>query len=1334
MYNLKYYITLFVLLLPVWAFGQGRFANDYYSRFKHITIKNGLTNNHVTCLLQDSKRYIWIGTRKGLVRYDGHELKTYVHHPHDSASIPSDYITCLLEDPLGNFWVGTKEGLVILDRRHQTFTQVPFLYTAGKGISHQYVRTIAQADSLHLWIETVDGNLHLMHSITYESKVYPHERLTQEYYDYHHILPDSKGTVWVGGRNFGPLAFTPQSENFSSIKTDRTDKKRKRDKDVACFFEDSNKQFWISATDGFYHYNRTSDVCTKKLATSTYDIKEDSNGFLWLATGGGLYRYHSSSESFTRFAHNESDELSLIHNHVNCVLIDDRENIWAGTQEGVSILLKRKNKIRLFRHIPSISSSLSHNEVQAFYQANDSVLYVGTDGGGLNKLDIPSEKFISYQTSRQPHSISSNSVNAIEGNKDNIWVGLWQGVGFNHFNPKTEKFSRYALLPDSRKRDWYNDLWFDGDHTLWCGVWGGLGIHLFNTNSNQFTTDNFKPIIHPDNRPIYAQVINKDQVICAGQWGVIYIFNRKTGNFKAYQSNFYKNTRTNLGLTSANYPNFKQLYGGLTHNGDTYLLTDSSIIAFNENTRHFAPITKELRPYRAMIPDVDNLNYWVGSDLGLEYFIKAKNRLFLIENNKDKSPLENKSILSLCQFNQNHLLIGTDQGLLLYDHQKKLFSPLPNSLESSPLKSMAVKKIKPFENQLVFILNQGFVICDLSFKEVKNYNLSNSFKQGLLTNQLFDIEKINDLYYLASDRGLITFNGNNLFKTTEELKAYTIYDIERKGDDLLMATSDGYMEYSTASHMLVKFNEPTKQMISSHLISFVKPDKEGRLWVGTTNRGVNKIGSNQKLVSHYFAENNSGYQGNNALCFLESSDGEIFIGGEKLNLYQPGSDSFTQPEFADLLPNEPVLNLLEDNTKQLWIITENHISIINASRQQADIHKQNKLTFTGAALKLKNGKFCIGTEQGFLYFLPDEINFNPYNIPVTLTSIEVMGHEVAFPLEPNKKLSLKYNDNFVTIQFSALQYNTDKINYEYKLKGVDKNWISTTKNYAAYTKLAPGRYRFQVRNKKNPNESMSEIIIRIRPPFWKSTWFYLAILLGVILILWIWINQRLKKIHILESNLKLKQRLLLSQLNPHFIFNALMAIQSFIYKNKPHVAGNYLSKFAKLMRLFLTNMRHELTSIEQEIQTLKFYLEMQQLRFNEAFDFSITTEGINDAHKLALPTMMIQPVIENAVEHGIYHKTSNGIIEINFNLEKDILIVTVKDNGKGYLHTIKNKSTTHKSVSTSIIRDRIKSFNKKSKHLYSIIIKDLSEDDKQLEGTVVTMRLPATYINNKDEY
>lgn len=207
-----------------------------------------------------------------------------------------------------------------------------------------------------------------------------------------------------------------------------------------------------------------------------------------------------------------------------------------------------------------------------------------------------------------------------------------------------------------------------------------------------------------------------------------------------------------------------------------------------------------------------------------------------------------------------------------------------------------------------------------------------------------------------------------------------------------------------------------------------------------------------------------------------------------------------------------------------------------------------------------------------------------------------------------------------------------------------------------------------------------------------------------------------------------EQRLLRSQMNPHFIFNAITAIQSYIFNHSPKEAISYLSSFAALMRQILDSSLKEFVSIESEVQLLKNYFLLQQLRYSDKFDYQIEIDQNIDIENTLIPPMLNQPFAENAIEHGFKTIEYKGEIFIKYRLINNLVMVEIADNGIGILKGRQTTHTGHKSFAMAATEDRLKAIQKRNKTSFQFEIIDKSELPIQQTGTIVRYSIP--YVNN----
>jgi LytS/YehU family sensor histidine kinase len=252
----------------------------------------------------------------------------------------------------------------------------------------------------------------------------------------------------------------------------------------------------------------------------------------------------------------------------------------------------------------------------------------------------------------------------------------------------------------------------------------------------------------------------------------------------------------------------------------------------------------------------------------------------------------------------------------------------------------------------------------------------------------------------------------------------------------------------------------------------------------------------------------------------------------------------------------------------------------------------------------------------------------------------------------------------------------------------------------------------------------------IYPPFYATNWFFSIIVVLIIVGGFLFFRRRLivvqRKNELLRKVDNLEQKALLAQMNPHFIFNSLNSIQSFLLFNENELAERYLIKLSQLIRMTLTNSRESEITVQQEIDVLTKYLELEKMRFKDRFDFEMDIALSKEELNLFVPPMLIQPFIENSIIHGFKQLNQGGLINLSFKTIHDRkLIVEVTDNGLGYLKNKSNpKDSTHKSYGTQITSERLSLFKEKYDSEFDFSIEILKDENGNPKGTKVVISIP----------
>ncbi|HSN59827.1 MAG TPA: histidine kinase, partial [Ferruginibacter sp.] len=337
----------------------------------------------------------------------------------------------------------------------------------------------------------------------------------------------------------------------------------------------------------------------------------------------------------------------------------------------------------------------------------------------------------------------------------------------------------------------------------------------------------------------------------------------------------------------------------------------------------------------------------------------------------------------------------------------------------------------------------------------------------------------------------------------------------------------------------------------------------------------------------------------------------------------------------------------------------------------------------------------------------------------------------------------KFSHNQYLIQFyytAVSLTDPSKIRYAYRLKELDSNWTYSTSRMAGFNFLQPGDYTFEVKACNNNNVWTPDAIqypFTILPPYWQSWWFRL--LTGILiasLVLLIFRNRIVsikKKAAIKQQMAELEAKAIRAQMNPHFIFNSLNAIQESIVLNDFDISYQYLSKFSKLLRLVLNNSEKNLIPLKDEIEMNRLYLELESLRFKHSFSYEIIVDDDIDADMLQFPTLLIQPFIENAIWHGLMHKTGEKKLLIRFSQNQQQLECSITDNGIGRekaaaIKKQKLGSQYFESKGTDLARQRIQLLNESGALKANLFIDDVTDELNQITGTTVIINIPILHL------
>lgn len=269
----------------------------------------------------------------------------------------------------------------------------------------------------------------------------------------------------------------------------------------------------------------------------------------------------------------------------------------------------------------------------------------------------------------------------------------------------------------------------------------------------------------------------------------------------------------------------------------------------------------------------------------------------------------------------------------------------------------------------------------------------------------------------------------------------------------------------------------------------------------------------------------------------------------------------------------------------------------------------------------------------------------------------------------------------------------------------------------------------QVRDETGAWQEVGTIAIGAFRPFYTRPWFYLCMVALLSVLTYFTfrflINKSRKDAIIAQKVAQLERSALQAQMNPHFIFNSLNSIQSYIASNENDKANRFLAKFARLVRVMLNNSRSNMVSLQEEVDSLRLYLELEKMRFKEKFDFEIILDEDIDPHDIELPPLLIQPYLENAIIHGLAQKRSQGKINLYYIMDGKYLMATVTDNGIGVEQSKKLKTgaqSLHKSVGMSLTQKRLEMLDEGNTDR-KVKIQEIKDRSGEVLGTKVEVKI-----------
>ncbi|MCH8536008.1 MAG: histidine kinase, partial [Flavobacteriaceae bacterium] len=724
----------------------------------------------------------------------------------------------------------------------------------------------------------------------------------------------------------------------------------------------------------------------------------------------------------------------------------------------------------------------------------------------------------------------------------------------------------------------------------------------------------------------------------------------------------------------------KLLYNFSQTSDETWVCTSNGVFELDLNNQKIGEHLLADKRITDIVVDHEN-NHWISSlDEGLFYMPNRKIKLLQIAESTNK-PHKITSIVS--DFNDNIFLGTSDGKIIQLDSDKK------EVMKYSGLNESEIEYIFPFENKL--LTSVGLFELGNETPQIAGYFGKNATKDAfgniLMAN-----------YNLA---GLlpITFLGQPVLP----------YQLETKQT----------IDYINSSLQLYIFRNKRARAVhysqfnESYYIGF--SDALYRFGIDGSIEEIKTV-KNQPII---------------ATDFHESENGIIWVASSQQGLLSIKNNQVLQHfDTINGLSNNKCKKIYADDMG-IWIITDSSLDLYDFNTKQL-VNYGNNLGLNGLAINdfmVTSKQIWFATNKGVIYFDKSVLNqeLKPF---FELTVHQNTGEELT------ENTVLPFNKNTVLVEFNSVFYKSlGSYQFEYKLEPFHEHWqIQDAKqNQLNFVSLDPSNYLLRARLKTGSLIS-SEVNFPfvVNHPFWLQNWFLLLAFLVVFLmfiLVYRWAVVRTQKKQDIKEMLAVSQLTALrSQMNPHFMFNVLNAIQGLIYSNQKNKANRYIGTFSTLMRKTLDFSAKKHIPIAEEIETIKLYVSLEKARFDDGeFDYEISLPD-EDLSIYSIPSLIIQPFIENAIKHGLLHKA--GQKKIVFTLQKKnskYWQFIIEDNGIGRKasNQINEKTRpSHVSFASNAIKTRIDLINKLIHLPITIKIEDLYSNQNQPQGTKVILNIP----------
>ena len=738
------------------------------------------------------------------------------------------------------------------------------------------------------------------------------------------------------------------------------------------------------------------------------------------------------------------------------------------------------------------------------------------------------------------------------------------------------------------------------------------------------------------------------------------------------------------------------------------------------------------------------------------FYRLANNKIEKFETPYLSKALGNSKFTDLREFADGQLYIPTYTGLIIYNPENDTGTIM------YPNKAISYVLIDRESNYWLSTLQSGLIrVPNLG---IKVWKLDHNDESSKKVNK---IVSVNECVYATNISGQVAFLNTEL----NELKVFSadvkadiqclFYDEKRNAlcfniSNTLYQLKDEKISAINTSFPAAKYISAlnNQYFVASSFGLFVYDDlvkSEAKEWLlNSWTREVYFDETSNRL----FAATNDGL----VLLSLENSQWVIkdtLLKGKQVNSvsYDKENKQLYILSFDDKLYSVNETNTIQTifelptsiHASQIRLKNNNLFFATNGGLLQYDLSTKQYIIFTRLD-GLASNEIMYMDFRGDDVYLATSLGINLFPLSTkrnnVLSKLYLEGVYIDNKKADSKAIELNYNQ-LLSLKLSGLSFSSNGLfNYAYRIVSSDSTWIKlpATIESLDFQSMPYGDFVLELKLINHlGNDSENTIVLKgkVNPPFWRSTWFMILVAIAIVVLLLMLFKYQIKKIRKkqleelkkikLENELRLvQQSALKAQMNPHFIFNVLNSIKGYIYDNDKKNAVLYLSNFAELMRKILHNSSYDKIKLAEELEILKIYIDLEAMQFEGDFEYNLTIADKIDIDAIQIPSLLIQPYIENAFKHGLRHKKGAKKLELSLERNENTLEIKIADNGIGMMASKKINDSVNKSYqsfASNATERRIELLNHNAADIVHVKILDNLDEHNNSIGTVVVLTI-----------